>query len=140
MSALLRRTKRPVSVVLAVAAYALVSPPADALAPTLAKGLYRGTVDDPDGDPDAYAVTIRITTAKLGAGKRAGRISYRAPATEDTDGVAPSCKGTLSFRGRSGSTFRFRETMPASTGADCESAGPVELIRVSARRRTYRWT
>src|SRR5919198_3397637 len=125
MSALLRRTKRPLSVVLAVAAYALVSPPADALAPTLAKGLYRGTVDDPDGDPDAYAVSIRITASKLIAEKRAGRISYRAPATEGTDGVALSCKGTLSFRGRSGSTFRFRESMPASTGADCVNGGTV---------------
>jgi hypothetical protein len=115
-------------------------PAADAVAPLIAKGLYRGTVADPDGDPDAYTVDLRITASELIAGKRAGRIAYRAPATEDTDGVALACKGTLSYRGRSGTTLRFRETMPASTAADCIDGGTVELTRASARRLTYRWT
>lgn len=126
--------------VAAVASTTVISPPADAAAPTIAKGLYRGTVNDPDGDPDAYRVDLRITATKLIAGTRAGRISYRAPATEDTDGIALSCKGTLSFRGRSGATLRFREAMPASTAADCVNGGTVELTPAGARHLTYRWT
>lgn len=136
----LRSTRLGATGVLMVLATLPFAVPADAAAPVLTKGLYKGTVVDADGDPDTYAVAIRITAKTLRKNRAAGRVSYRAAENEQTGAYGLDCKGTLKFRSRSGKRFRFIETINGGADAQCVSGGTVTLTRASNRRFTYSWS
>jgi hypothetical protein len=108
--------------------------------PTLRTGTYVGTITDPDGVPDIYTATIRITARRLRPHRRAGTVRYSEPANDTTFVPALSCRGTLTFLRRSGRRFSFRERIAGGGGAQCISGGTVTLTRRTSRTFTYRWT